>query len=217
MDAQLTSVLTRYMGEVSAAAILRTARARADWHEGRLPAERVTTFLTAVGLGLRTFVADPVQREGCLEALRAVLGRGACECEVAVQGDTDVVRCRTCARELCAALGFSPADQTRVATVVSELARNIVRYAGEGHVELRPLPPGGGRPAGVEVVARDSGPGISNLDSILAGHYQSRTGMGMGLLGSKRLMDELSIETSPGRGTVVRARRRLPTAVAVSA
>ena len=72
-------------------------------------------------------------------------------------------------------------------------------------MKVVPGPRGGG--AGIEIVAHDEGPGIGNLDEILAGRYRSRTGMGLGLVGAKRLMDELTIETGPGKGTTVTARR----------
>ena len=84
-------------------------------------------------------------------------------------------------------------------TAVSELARNIVLYAGEGQIELKLLT----SPQGLSVVARDHGPGIANLEQIMAGDYKSRLGMGLGLRGVKRIADRFEIQTAPGQGTTV--------------
>jgi serine/threonine-protein kinase RsbT len=99
------------------------------------------------------------------------------------------------------ALGFSVVGQTRVMTAVSELARNIVQYAGEGEIELSPT----SQPPGVEIVARDRGPGIPNLDRIMVGNYRSRLGMGLGLRGVKNLAERFDVRTEIGRGTLVSA------------
>jgi serine/threonine-protein kinase RsbT len=88
--------------------------------------------------------------------------------------------------------------QTRLTTAVSELARNIVLYAGTGQVEVRPT-----SPPGLEVVARDNGPGIANLARIMGGDYRSRHGMGLGLRGVKKLAERFDVQTAPGRGTTV--------------
>ena len=114
--------------------------------------------------------------------------------------------------EPAAALGFSAVDQTKIATVVSELARNIVCYAASGTIELKELRDAAGTVVGIEVRAQDQGPGIAGLDEILAGRYRSKTGMGLGLLGAKRLMGDLQVDTAPGRGTTVAARRYLAAA-----
>ncbi|EWY41792.1 histidine kinase [Skermanella stibiiresistens SB22] len=95
-------------------------------------------------------------------------------------------------------------DQTRIATAVSEVCRNAYAYAGGGKAEFRLQETGSRVALVVEVV--DQGPGISELEDILAGRYRSRTGMGLGLLGAQRLMDRLEIDTSPG-GTSVKLTR----------
>ncbi len=91
--------------------------------------------------------------------------------------------------------------QTRLMTAVSELARNIIQYAGEGQLDLTPT----STPPGVEIVAKDRGPGIPNLDRIMAGNYRSRLGMGLGLRGVKRLAERFDVRTGAGQGTVVSA------------
>jgi signal transduction histidine kinase/ActR/RegA family two-component response regulator len=125
---------------------------------------------------------------------------------VQVGRDEDVVLARQRARQVAAALGFDAQDQTRIATAVSELARNVARYAGSGSVEfaLDIEDPA------LAVTIADQGPGIPHLDSELDGTYRSQTGMGVGITGARRIMDEFSISSSPGRGTVAQMRKRIP-------
>jgi signal transduction histidine kinase/CheY-like chemotaxis protein len=113
--------------------------------------------------------------------------------------EEDVVDARRHAREIAVRLGFDANDQTRMATAVSEIARNAFNYAGGGEVEFR-FDSDSGR---YEVRVSDSGPGIADLKKIFAGTYRSKTGMGMGIIGAKRLMDEFDVESSPDKGTVV--------------
>jgi serine/threonine-protein kinase RsbT len=120
----------------------------------------------------------------------------------------DIVRVRVRARELAKLLGFGLVDQTRIATAVSELARNVVRYAteGRGDVYIRALCDQVGR-AGLEIVVADHGPGIADLDQALRAGFTSGPGLGMGLPGTRRLMDEMAITSELGRGTVVTIRK----------
>ena len=120
---------------------------------------------------------------------------------IPVTGDADIVTARTRAKDVAAALGFSRTDQTRIATAVSEVARNIVVYAGTGEVALRPKRGDGGW--GLVVVARDDGPGIADLDQALTDGYSTAGSLGVGLPGSRRLMDSLEIDSEMGRGTTV--------------
>lgn len=111
------------------------------------------------------------------------------------------------ARELAKQLGFGAADQSRIATAVSELARNVVRYAtnGQGEVWIR-TPLSAGRP-GIEIVVSDQGPGIPDIEAALSDGFTSGRGLGLGLPGTRRLMDEMEIETGAGRGTAVTIRK----------
>jgi signal transduction histidine kinase/CheY-like chemotaxis protein len=117
----------------------------------------------------------------------------------ALSAEEDVVEARRQARDIAARLGLDPNDQIRVATAVSEIARNAFHYAGGGSVEFH-FDPDIGR---YEIRVTDTGPGIADLKKILGGTYKSKTGMGLGIIGAKRLMDEFSIESQPGQGTVV--------------
>lgn len=120
---------------------------------------------------------------------------------IAVTGDADIVTARTRAKDVAASLGFSRTDQTLIAAAVSEVARNIVVYAGKGEVTLRPKR-GDGR-WGLVVVARDDGPGIADLEQALTDGYSTVGSLGVGLPGSRRLMDSLEIDSEVGRGTTV--------------
>ncbi|HEX4795171.1 MAG TPA: ATP-binding protein [Humisphaera sp.] len=126
---------------------------------------------------------------------------------VDLKAEQDVVLTRQRARQIGAFLGLTPTEQTAFATAVSEIARNAFRYAGGGRVEFwvrdemsRPL-------LGARIA--DRGMGINNLKEILAGQYQSATGMGLGIIGSKRLCYEFDIESTPGAGTTVTMAVRL--------
>ncbi len=127
---------------------------------------------------------------------------------VAIRQERDVVLARRRAREVAGLLGFEPQDQTRIATAVSEIARNACRYAGGGRVEFSLE--GSSAPQLLLVRVTDQGPGIAHLAQILQGEYRSSTGMGVGIIGSQRLMDQLDIRTTPGRGTEVVLKKMLP-------
>ena len=126
---------------------------------------------------------------------------------VELQHERDVVLARQRARQLAAELGLDGQDQTRFATAVSEIARNAYQYAGGGRVEFRvePEPP-------AMLVARivDSGPGIARLKEVLDGRYVSSTGLGLGVIGARRLADSFTIASTPNEGTAITIGKRLP-------
>jgi|GEM_PF-241765 serine/threonine-protein kinase RsbT len=125
------------------------------------------------------------------------------EAEVFVIETTqDLIRVRDASMRVSKNLGFTLTESVTLATAISELTRNILHYAGTGKVSIRMVPGEAGK-RGVEVVAEDKGPGIADLEKILSGHYRSRTGMGLGLVGTKRLLDRFLIETEVGKGTKV--------------
>jgi serine/threonine-protein kinase RsbT len=121
---------------------------------------------------------------------------------IAIESDLDVVTARQRARELAAGLDLTTTDQTLLATAISEVARNITTYATRGEVILSVVRDNGGR-AGIRVVARDEGPGIEDLERALQDGYTSGTGLGLGLPGARRLVDEFAIESAPSEGTTV--------------
>ena len=123
------------------------------------------------------------------------------ERRITIRSDDDVVAARSEARELAASLGFEPTDLTLLATAISEVARNITAYAGEGEIVVSVR--NSGERLGIRVVARDTGPGIDDVDLALRDGYSTGDGLGLGLPGARRLVDEFDIDTEPGRGTVV--------------
>ena len=121
---------------------------------------------------------------------------------IAIESDNDVVTARQRARELAAMVDLTSTDQTLLATAISEVARNITTYAKRGEVLLSIVRDNGGR-EGIRVVARDRGPGIENVDLAMQDGYTSGGGLGLGLPGARRLVDEFDIETGPSEGTTV--------------
>src|SRR5579862_5206427 len=127
---------------------------------------------------------------------------------VSIRSEHDTVAARQRARQIARLLGFDPQDQTRISTAVSEIARNAFNYAGGGQIEY--LIEGAVAPQLFLIKVSDSGPGIRDLSSILEGTYRSQTGMGLGISGARRLMDQFQIESAPGRGTTVWLKKLLP-------
>ncbi|UQA59429.1 anti-sigma regulatory factor [Polyangium aurulentum] len=153
-----------------------------------LSMKAATSSSQSHGLGGRMPGAQPLDRE----------------IAIPIEREGDIVRARETGRAMCRHLGFSEVGQTKVATAISELSRNIFQYAGRG--EVRMWPSGGG--AAIEVIAADRGPGIANLPAVLSPGYRSKRGMGLGLQGTRRIVDELDIDSRPGVGTTVRFRKR---------
>jgi serine/threonine-protein kinase RsbT len=121
---------------------------------------------------------------------------------IPIESDADVVTARQRARQLAGELELTSTDQTLLATAISEVARNITTYAARGEVLLSVVHDDDGR-VGIQVVARDEGPGIENVELALQDGYTSGTGLGLGLPGARRLVDDFQIETAPGQGTKV--------------
>jgi serine/threonine-protein kinase RsbT len=121
---------------------------------------------------------------------------------VPIESDADVVTVRQEARAMGGELGFSSLDLTLLATAISEVARNITTYAGRGEVVVRVLRDRGRE--GIEVVASDEGPGIADVELALQDGYTTGNGLGLGLPGARRLVDEFELDTGPGAGTRVR-------------
>jgi len=125
-----------------------------------------------------------------------------------IRREHDTVNVRQRARHISRLLGFDAQDQTRISTAVSEIARNAFNYAKGGRVEF--LLEGHTKPQLFVIRVTDRGPGIGNLSAILEGRYESQTGMGLGIIGAKRLMDRFQIDSAPGSGTVVVLTKLIP-------
>jgi serine/threonine-protein kinase RsbT len=124
---------------------------------------------------------------------------------VPIADSTDIVTARQRGRELASQIGFTGSDLTVIATAISELARNIVEYAKRGEIVLS-LAHRGSR-LGLQVVARDQGPGIGDVAKAVQAGYSTGNGLGLGLPGVRRLMDDFEIASASGKGTSVTARK----------
>jgi serine/threonine-protein kinase RsbT len=139
--------------------------------------------------------------DSCVVVARYVGDSGTTK--IAIEGEADVAHARIRSRDLASAMGFTQPALDAIATAVSELARNIVEHAAEGEIVLTP------RRGGLEIVARDRGPGIADVQRALEDGFTTSGGLGCGLSGARRLVDQLEIASEPGVGTVVRIHKWL--------
>jgi serine/threonine-protein kinase RsbT len=121
--------------------------------------------------------------------------------ELPVRTSNDIVRVRQVIREWAVQAGFSLVDQTKIVTAASELARNTVEHGGGGLARVELLADGGRR--GLRLTCEDKGPGIADISLALKDGYTSRGGLGLGLPGSRRLVNDFAIDSRPGEGTRV--------------
>jgi serine/threonine-protein kinase RsbT len=120
---------------------------------------------------------------------------------IPISSDVDIVKARQEGRKIAADAGFAFTESALIATAISELARNIVRYARKGEVAIRPVTNCTRR--GIQIVAHDQGPGIGDVEQALQIGFSTSGGLGLGLPGVRRLMDEFDIQSKPGQGTTV--------------
>lgn len=212
----LLGILERFVSPISAKAMLRAAIAKAERATGE-----ATLLAVLQQLELSTNILIlPSQREEALAALRSLIPAATAsagtssprtiepivpdepsveESVAVVRKESDLNYTRMLAREACNIVGVRGYQAQKLVTAVSELARNIARYVGDGKVRFR-IDTDGQR---IIVVAEDKGPGISNLDDVMTGNYRSKTGLGRGLMGVRNLADEFDIDTGP-HGTTIR-------------
>ena len=127
--------------------------------------------------------------------------------EFQIESENDIVMARKVVRDAATTLGFGLTDVTRIVTAASELTRNIYHYAKSGVMHWRSL--NQGALVGLELTFEDNGPGIPDIEKAMGMGFSTGKGMGMGLPGSKRLMDEMTIESTVGKGTTVVVRKWL--------
>ena len=123
------------------------------------------------------------------------------ERRIEITHESDIVSARQAGREVAETLGMSRSDVTLIATAISEVARNILKYAGQGELLVSPVAGAGCQ--GIRIVAVDNGPGIVDVELALSDGYTTGNGLGLGLPGSRRLMDDFDIQSAPGQGTTV--------------
>lgn len=125
-----------------------------------------------------------------------------------IHSDKDIVIVREYARRVGEFIGFTANERTLIATAVSEICRNIIEYAQYGHVSIERVFEN--PKTGITITVEDKGPGIADLDLAMQDGYSTSRGMGVGLPGTKRIMDEFEIDTKPGRGTRVVMKKWIP-------
>ena len=226
----LVGALKQYFSAPIAKALLTSTlrRARIDTeavHDDSLP-----DVVHALERALPMYIADEGRRNECVGRLRRLLPKVApprnedtqkrnssrrpaappsplASTVIRVKTADDVGNACEVGRDIARRVGFPSVDQTKIATAISELARNILLYAVTGEVRIAGID---APRRGVEIAAIDGGPGIADLELVMSNAYRSRTGMGMGLKGAKRLMDTFDIATKPGVGTTVVVRKFVP-------
>jgi serine/threonine-protein kinase RsbT len=200
----LEEALGQHVSAINARVVVERSR-RVLRETSRLLLEDRARFLTTVRSTLRLFTSDE-RVSAIVENLEQRLALGPApkpqeQLSFAMRDESDLRMARAQARTSCLAFASSPTEAQRVATAVSELGRNIITYTPGGQIELELRR---GPPVRVRLVASDRGTGISQLEEVLAGRYRSKTGLGRGLLGVKRLMDDFRVQTG-AQGTRIEA------------
>lgn len=125
--------------------------------------------------------------------------------KIEIASDLDVAASRKIVREECKSFGFSITDITRIVTAASELSRNIFLYAGKGTLELNKVEFDG--KIGIELIFEDKGPGIKDFEKSMKDGFEKYNGLGLGLRGAKRLMDDMEIQSELGKGTKITVKK----------
>lgn len=199
----ITSILERYMSGVNARGLVARALQERGLSERSLTREDLVKCSPALRRGIELFVSPRFQPDALDRFKEFFRTRSeSSSCRIELKREADISAARAEARRLCENAGASAFSMQKVTTIVSELARNIVLYAQQGNIELNFV--NRERNSKIIVTAVDNGPGIPNINHILSGQYQSRTGLGKGLLGTKRLADRFQISTG-AQGTSVTA------------
>ena len=227
VEGQDTITLAAGQGSTPGAVAARLSRARASLRvEYLLLAEGIEPPTDRCRPVLRALSSGDRRRQRELDASGHVLGCAACSrikaelferreeqttdgvVRVPVSRDADVVVARQKGREIAALVGFSATDQTLIATAISEVTRNIVKFAERGEVVISMISAGERR--GVSIVARDVGAGIQDTEKAMQDGFSTYDGFGLGLPGTKRLMDQFDLDSVPGVGTTVTMEKWLP-------
>ncbi len=210
---QILEILSGSMSDILARSVLSLSISWSKVDPNNLRHGDDKRLLVELEKGIRLYVRDDALQRTCMEQMQSLLTINGHtrpspvaepQIRVPVLTESDIVDARGIGRLVCNKLGFSGAMQIKVATAISELARNIVQYAGKGEIIITTLD---GNRRGIEVVARDEGPGIADIDLVMSDRYNSRTGMGIGLKGTRNLMDEFDLKSNPDNGTEIRVRK----------
>ena len=199
----ITLILERYMSRVNARGLVARALQERGLSERSITREELVKCSPALRRGIELFVSPKLQTEALDRFKEFFRTRSeSATSRIELKKETDVSVARAEARRICENAGASAFSMQKVTTIVSELARNIVLYAKQGTIDMSFV--NQNRQSHILVKAVDNGPGIPNLNQIMGGQYQSRTGLGKGLLGTKRLADKFHITTG-SQGTTITA------------
>ena len=208
----VAEALCRYLSPASAHAILKQVLLECGRSPQTLAPSDLGTIATKLERAAMLFL-DGTKRRALRAEIDEIARKTGSSGEAAppkdhtieIRLERDITEARLLARQVCLNVNAKSLEIQKIATVVSELARNIVSYTQGGKMEIKAEP--GGRRA-VVIRATDHGPGIRNLEEIMSGRYRSKTGLGLGILGTKRLADRFEI-TSDATGTRIEAEVRL--------
>jgi len=190
---RLNQIVSRYLSGVNAQSVLGRALRESGLDQERLRTSDLSILLPKLDRGIRLFLVPSQQLELWTELTElAEAPPPSSRHRVPIRSEQDVSHARVLARSVCEENGSRTLTRQTVATIVSELARNIVSYTSGGAIELDVV---AGKAPKVVIRATDEGRGIPNLDEIFSGRYRSTTGLGKGLLGVKRLSNRFEIET----------------------
>jgi serine/threonine-protein kinase RsbT len=190
----IRALLERYISPMIARSMLQRALRDRNLTPERYKRGDGYKICALLQRGVSLFASD-FDRERALRELTELCERTqptASSLHITLTSENDISVVRNEARRVCEEMGAGSYTTQKVTTIVSELARNIVSYAKTGSIEIVPVTQNGRR---IIMRAEDSGPGIPNLDVIMSGRYRSKTGLGRGLLGTKRLADNFDIAT----------------------
>lgn len=199
---EIVALLERYLSPLNVQALLGRALRERNIEPDQFRRADVRKITPNLQRGIGLFLSG-TERAQALRELQEFGQKNAPRSgpyRIAIVSEDDISTARNEARRICEETGSKGFTVQKISTIVSELARNIVSYANEGSLEIHLLE----GPRRVLIKAADSGPGIPNLTLVLSGNYQSRTGLGRGLLGTKRLADKFDIVTGSS-GTSVTA------------
>lgn len=198
---RVDQVLAAFVAPANRRAVLGSSAERAGVDLASADEAELERLVVELPRGLRLFLTDPQEFEACLRKLRAAVERagGDDTTVLPIQEEDDLLRARGKARSAAARVGFSTVDLTRLVNTAYQLASNMLSHAGGGELEIRCLL--GGR-RGVEIIARDRGPGIQHLESLLTGGEGTP---GAGLRAARAGVDEFDVKSAARRGTTVRA------------
>jgi serine/threonine-protein kinase RsbT len=208
---ELAEITCRYLSTVNAHAILKQVVTESDRTAATLTNADLPGLVSKLERAVMLFLDASKRRALRAEVDKLAARAGPAEPKVQrrqrveIRTEQDITEARLIVRQLCQDLGARSLQCQKVATVVSELARNIVSYTKGGYLELVAETTG---PKAIVIRAADEGPGIRNLDEILSGKYRSSTGLGLGIVGTKRLADRFDIQ-SDARGTRIEVSVRL--------